>query len=539
MSDDAKSIISHQEQLAGKRFNFDSWWQQIGERVLPSQATFTVKGIEQGEKRTERLFDANAVTANERFAAVMEDLLTPQTQIWAGMAPEDDSFEDDQEVKEYLEQVNKILFTMRYRPRANFISQKSQGYLSLGAFGNSCLFIDEIVGEGARYKQIHMSEVFWSENHQGTIDTLYRRFPFCAVNALRRFGMRLPEKIRSTVDKNPYQEFEFIHCVKPNESYVPGAVGPRGKPYSSYYVTTDERTVVEASGYSSWPYAIGRYMLAPNETYARSPAMAAWPAIMTINEEKKTILRAGQKEVDPPVLLQEDGLLEAFNMRAGALNYGAVSNDGTPLAVPFKSGANIPLGLELMNIEKQHIEDSFLVSLWSMIADENIKTAAQVYQLAQQKSTLLAPIMGRSQSEDLGPMIARELDIAAKANLLPPMPQQLLDRGAGYKIEYRSPLARMARAQDGLAIQRTFESVASVAQIKPDVFDNFDVDASAREIADINGMPAKLLRDPKEVQQIRQQTQQSQALQQAAEVAPQIAQTAKTAAEADQIRGAL
>lgn len=537
MSDsDVLSIINHQEQLESKRQGWSAWWQEIGYRVLPSQATFTVKG-EEGQKRTERLFDARAVTANERFAAVMSDLLTPRSQIWHGLTPEDESFEEDQEVKQYLEQVNKILFAMRYRPRANFASQKDQGYLSLGAFGNGCLFVDEIVGEGPRYKQIHMSEVFWAENHQGMIDTLYRRFSFSAINAYKRFGEKTPAKIKLAADKTPYQDFEFIHCVRPNDGHIAGAAGARGMLYESYYIAVETKAMLEVSGYTSWPYAISRYMLAPNETYARSPAMAAWPAICTINEEKKTILRAGQKEVDPPVLLQEDGLLEAFNMRPGALNYGAMSQEGVPLAAPFKSGANIPLGLELMQLESQHIDDSFLVTVFQILAENPQMTATQVLEIAQQKATLLAPVMGRQHSEDLGPLIARELDIASKASLLPEMPEQLMERGGGYTIEYRSPLARAMRAQDGLAIQRTFESVATIATLKPEVFDNFDIDASARELADINGMPAKLVIDPKLVARSRQQQQQQDAAMLALQAAPDLAQTAKTAAEAEQIRG--
>ena len=146
---DADSILSHEEQLASRRSNFDTWWDEIARRVLPSEASFTTISAE-GEKRTERLFDGTPVTALERFAAVMEDLLTPRTQLWHQLAPEDESLAEDQEVKAYLEQVNKILFSMRYSPRANFASQKHQGYLSVGAFGNSCMLIDDDVGRGVR-----------------------------------------------------------------------------------------------------------------------------------------------------------------------------------------------------------------------------------------------------------------------------------------------------------------------------------------------------------------------------------------------------
>jgi hypothetical protein len=156
VSDDADTILRHQATLADSRANFDRWWQEIAYRVMPSEATFTTIDTE-GTRRTERLFDSTAASANERFAAVMEDLLTPRTQRWHGLQPEvmlgahDQDLAERQNVREYLEAVNNTLFSMRYRPRANFPSQKHLGYLAIGAFGNSTLFIDEELGQGPRY----------------------------------------------------------------------------------------------------------------------------------------------------------------------------------------------------------------------------------------------------------------------------------------------------------------------------------------------------------------------------------------------------
>ena len=70
---------------------------------------------------------------------------------------------------------------------------------------------------------------------------------------------------------------------------------------------------------------------------------------------------------------------------------------------------------------------------------------------------LLGPLAGRQMSEFLGPMVERELDLLARAGQIPPMPQELAEAGGEYKIEYDSPLARAQRAEEGVAIVRTFE----------------------------------------------------------------------------------
>lgn len=531
---DADTIIKHQERLATKRMNFDTWWQDIAERVLPSEGQFTVTS-EEGEKRTERLFDGSPVTANERFAAVMEDMLTPRTQRWHSLAAEDPALNEQHEVKLYFEQVTNVLFSLRYRSEANFAAQKHEGYLSTGAFGNSALFIDEILGRGPRYIQVHMSEVFWAQDHQGRVDTLYRRFKLEGRQALQRFP-DLPPKTRQQAEQKPYDGVEFIHCVKPNEEIKPSRRDHRGMPWSSFYVATADKATVEAGGYTSWPYAIGRYVIAPNETYARSPAMASWPAILTLNEEKKTILRAGQKEVDPPILLTEDGALDPFNLKSGALNYGMVTSNGDPLAIPFQQASNIPLGLELMQLEKQHIDDSFLVTVFQILLENQEMTATQVLEVAQQKGILLAPIMGRQHSEDLGPLIERELDIASKNGFLPPMPDVLRERGGDYKVEYRSPLARAMRAQDGVAIARTLEALPTAMQVDPNAAYVMDAQEAFRELADINGVPARLMRSRDQVAEILKQDEEREAIEGAIDAAPDVSKSALQAVQAEQIR---
>lgn len=537
MSDDASTIIGQQSALETARSNFESWWQDIAYRVLPRDAQFTTESSP-GEKRTERLFDSTAADSLERFSAVMDDLNTPRTQIWNHLKSKHPDLRDDDEVKEHLEEVNRILYALRYRPKANFASQKHLGYMSVGAFGNSALFIDEEVGVGPRYQNVHMREVYWATNHFGVVDMLHRKYKLEARQALQRFGNKLPQKIRDSAEKKPFEKFTFLHCTKPNEERVAGRLDYRGMPWSSYFVCcdTDRPEILEAGGYTSWPWAIGRYVLAPGEVYARSPAMTCWPAILTLQEQKKTILRAGQKEVDPPVLLTEDGALEPFNLRPGALNHGLVSDQGSALAVPFKSGANIPLGVELMALEKESVENSFLVTVFKVLLENPQMTATQVLEIAQQKAMLLAPIMGRQQSEDLGPMIEREIDICAKNGLLPPMPDALLERNGEYEIEYTSPLARAMRAQDGVAIIRTLEVAPAAIALDKNSALVIDVPNALREVAEINGVPEKLLRDKKTVERMAQEQAEADQAAQLAAVAPDMSQAALNAAKAEQLR---
>jgi hypothetical protein len=535
------TLIKQQERLSSNRSNFDSWWQDIAYRCLPSEARFLGE-TEEGEKRTEKLFDATAASSLERFAAVMDGILTPRTQRWQELAAKSKALRDNANVRRFLERMNEALFIRRYDPAANFASQKHQGYQSVGAFGNSCMFVDEQMVRGKqlpRYRALPMRECYWAENHQGMIDTLYRRFKLTtrqAHQAAKEKRWTLPPKITS--EQDPFKTWDFLHYVGPNEDMRPGVLGARSMSQVSHYVSLEGRQTVSVGGFKAWPFAIGRYTVSTGEVYARSPAMLAWPAIMTINEQAKTILRAGQKEVDPPLLLSEDGIMEAFNQRPGAANYGMVTDSGQPLAMPLKTGSNIPLGIDLMGVQKLSIEDAFLVTIFRVLSENPQMTATQVLELVQQKATLLAPAMGRQLSEDLGPMTEREIQLLVDAEpwVLEEMPDELREEGGEYEIIYKSPLAQAMRAQDGVAIARTMEFMPVAIQIDPRAAAVINVPAALRKMAEIQGVPADIVRDEKEVAAIIAEQEAAEAQANAVAVAPELSQAALNAAKAEQLR---
>jgi hypothetical protein len=162
--------------------------------------------------------------------------------------------------------------------------------------------------------------------------------------------------------------------------------------------------------------------------------------------------------------------------------------------VPFKTGANVPLGLELMALEKQDIEDAFLVTVFKVLAENPQMTATQVLEIAQQKGVLLAPTMGRQHSEDLGPLIERELDIASKAGSAADAARNCARSAASTNRVHarRSP----GDARAGCARDHAHLRGAARGDRGRQERGLRDRRArSMREVAEINGVPAKLIRD--------------------------------------------
>lgn len=534
----ADDILRRLDGMVTQRAVFDTHWTEIAQRVLPRADHFTSMR-QPGDKRTELVFDATAGLALERFSAAMESMLTPRTQRWHKLRVEDEALNESPAVRNYLDQVTQVLFSVRYAPGANFASQANEVYMSLGAFGTGGMFVDELLGKGIRYRSVPLAEMYIGENHQGVIDSVFRKFPMTLRQFAQRFGRdKLSEKQKGLLERSPDQTIDVVHAVQPREEVEYGRKDRRGMPYASCYINFETRELVDEGGYHKMPYAVGRYVTGPKEVYGRSPAMTVLPDIKMLNEMSKTVIRAAHKQVDPPLLLQDDGALQAFDLRPGALNYGGVDEQGRQLVHALQTGARTDIGLDMMEQRRKVINDAFLVTLFQILVDAPQMTATEAMLRAQEKGALLAPTMGRQQSEFLGPLIEREIDILARAGALPPMPRELLQAGGEVEVEYVSPLNRAQRADEGVAILRTLESIAPLAQIDPAVMMVFDPEAVARELADINGVPMKVMRSREQIEAMQAQQvaqQQAAALLQAA---PVVGKTMRDLAQAQTLAGA-
>ena len=538
----AAEVLEGYDRLKGARGTWEQHWQEVAERVWPSMAEMTGWRTP-GEKRSEKIFDSTAQRALPRFAAAMDSMLTPATQQWHGLRTGIPELDDNVTVQRWCDNLRDILFRQRYAPTANFASQAFECYMSLGAFGTSALFIDEIPGVTLRYRAIALSELVIDLDHTGRVDTVYRCFQLTARQAMQIPGWesKLPRGIKSAAESRGNDMFEFVHCVKPNGDYKAGRAGPQGMRYQSRYVSREGQILLEDSGYRSMPYAVGRYVTGPREIYGRSPAMEALADIKSLQEMEKTMLRMAHRMVDPPLILAEEGALNAFSVRPNALNYGYLREDGTPLVQPIQSGGNLPIGIEMSDQKRKAVNDSFLVTLFQILVESpRVMTATEVLQRAQEKGALLGPTMGRQQSEFLGPIIDRELDLLSASNSLPPPPPQLMEyimAGGEILPKYSGPLARLMRAEEAAGILRTIEAILPVAQAGGDmaVLRRINADQAVKVIAEANNVPSKVLRTDEELEAMDAAQAEAAQMQQLLAAAPIAGQAAERFAKAEQI----
>ena len=526
----AQELIQKQGRLQSDRSNFENHWAEIAPLVLPRQDDFFNQRRNEGDRRTRSKYDDTATLALERGSAAIEGILIPRGQLWHGIQlPEE--LNDDHEAQIWAEDVTKFLFKHRYGSKANFASQAHEFIMSLLCFGTAVMAVEDIMGDGIKYKNTHLSEHFIMENARGMIDTDFRKYRMTAKQASEKFGEKTPPKVKEMLEKSPNEKMEFLHVVMPdidNETDMP---------FVGYHVSVADAEVISVGGFKSFPYIVSRWVTAPNEQYGRSPAMNVLSEIKMLNQIRKTDLKARHNAVDPPILAADQHTIRKLSMKAGAINYGTIGPDGRPLVQPYMNGANINASQDTIEQSRKIINDAFFVTLFQILVDTPQMTATEVLYRAEEKGMLLSPSAGRQMTEWLGPLIEREITLYEDYGIFEddgilPMPDSLKELGGSIEISYQNPLTQMQNAGEGSATERTIQSLIPAAQIDPSVLAPVDWAAYGDIIRRANGAPTRLFKTAEAIEAEQAQKAQAESMQQMAQMAPQVAGAVKDIAQA-------
>lgn len=535
-------LLMLHKQLSDERQNYENKWQEIAERVAPDRANFKehrshmADAMYKGKSRTEHMYDATPALALQRFSAAFASMATPRNQMWHSIRPQDQELFGNKDVQLYTDAVRDRLFSARYA--ANFDVATQECYTDAGCFGNACMYIGEQLGKSLYYRHVPLEQVYWSVNEYGVVDWVDREFAMTARQAFERFGNKLPSTIIHAKDRTPNQPFWFIHMVMPRENIEQGRADHRGMAFESVYISLTGQQIVSESGFRTMPYAVLRF--SGDANYGTGPSELVLPDIKMLNVMNRDMMQAAELAVMPPMLAAEDGIFSSgFNLTPGAINYGGIDRQtGRQLAVPMQFGSSLPIGMEMMNQKREIINDALWNTLFQILVQSPQMTATEAMLRAQEKGQLLAPAAARVESEFLEPAITREIDILAAHGELPEMPEVLAEQGGEVAIQYTNEFARLRQAEKGASIMRIVEQAASLAQVfGPEVLTRINGDEAVKQMLEISGAPAHIIRSDEEVAELTQQRMQEQQMQEAMAAAPVAASAAKDMAQAEAIAG--
>ena len=527
-------IKKRMNQMEGSRGTWEDHWQEILDYVMPRKADITFKRTK-GEKRAEILFDSTAITASNLLAASLQGTLTSPSLQWFNIKLKEEQLNQDRGVQLWLEDCSKRMYEVFNE--TNFNSEVHEMYLDLVTIGTGALFVEEgnkgFVESKIHFNTMHIAEYYIQENVQGYVDTLYRRYKLSARQAVQEFGEdNLGEKVLQAAKEKPDKMFNFIHAVEPLEDYERAMGKSNTKlPFHSCHVCEEDKMLVRGGGYNEFPYLVPRWTKATGEIFGRSPSYNALPDIKTLNKAVEIGLKAWAKAIDPPLLVQDDGVIGRVRMTPGGIT--VVRNDAA--IKPLQIGSN----WQITDMKENQLRTAIRQAYYSdqlQLQDGPQMTATEVQVRYELMQRLLGPTLGRFQSEFLNPLIERVFNIMFRANALLPVPE--IAEGQSLQVEFIGPLARSQRMEEAVAVERLYQLGMQLAQADPNILDLFDNDTAIRLRAELLGVPKTVLRGPAEVEQMRRQRAEAQQQQQQMMMAQQQAEVdasqAKTVTQLNQ-----
>lgn len=541
-------ILKQFDDLKSRRVNWDNIWQRVHDLNWPQSGNFNIE-TSPGESRIREIYDVTGAAALEKFGAVLESLLTPRNQRFHSLIPTDENLLKDKSVVEYFERVNNKLFLSRQRPRSGFYDQAFESHKSLGAYGNQCMHIipskDRL---GTSYRYTHTGAVWIATDDRGVVDTTYYRWKMTAKAAMQRWGELTPESAVKAIEGNdPFRMLEFVHLVRPR-ALIRDVLGPESMAFESFEISLEDKSFIpsrnpvtgslmESGGFKTHPYLYSRFSTNPSEEYGRGPSMFVLGANESLQRMEKTNLLYGEHAVAPPLLAQNMDLMSdgesRLDLRSAAVNPGWLDAQGNPRVKAMQNGYNLQVSDVLMGKKQDAINDAHFITLFQILVQSPEMTATEALIRAQEKGQLIAPMVGRQESEFIGPLIEREISIHTDLGLLPDPPPALVEAKGEYKVEYTGSSSRIQREEEVQGIRTTFVDMLSIAETDPTAVEVLNGPEAVRFIARARNVPAHLVRSPEEFDAIMQAQQAQAKEEQALAAAPGMAKAAKDASQID------
>jgi hypothetical protein len=307
--------------------------------------------------------------------------------------------------------------------------------------------------------------------------------------------------------------------------------------------------VLKKSGYRFNPFITWRWSKNSEELYGRSPGMDAIVDIIRLNVMGKTMLLARQKMVEPAMLVHEK-FRNRLHLNPRGINYYSSAKGQEELIKPIQQGIQIGAGTEgedrIDKIIKSHFMTDFFTMLWNAAMEGSQLNVPQVLEMMGEKASIMMPMLERMESDFLDPFISTVDMIETDAGRMPDIPPVLQQYASGIDIpvQYNGTLAvaqrRWAKAQGVLQGTAILKDLIAMF---PEAADPIDPTATAIELLQTSGWPAKGLRTMEEIIKVRQDRakQQEQERQEKKQVAmmqygPGLAKMAEKGGAIDNMR---
>lgn len=543
-----KSLNELANNLFSKRGSLMSLWQEQAEQFYVERADFTTTRSA-GEDFAAHLTTSFPLLCRREMGDAVGQMLRPTNKVWLHAVPEDPSISDN-ESKRWLEWTDKVMRSAMYDPVSQFARASKQADHDYVTFGQAAISIE--LGrhrDSLLYRTWHLKDVVWRENQDGVNDFVGRKWNVAVSDLIRLFPRaELDPKIHQMARKNPFHEIEVKHIVCDAEM---ADMNTRGRPRVSIYYDCKHERVIEQEPIWNRIYRIPRWATIAGSQYAFSPAtVAALPEARLLQAMALTLLEAGEKAVNPPLIATKDAVKSDMQQFPGGVTWVDMEYDerlGEALRAMNIDTKGLPFGLDMVQDSRSVLQQCFFLNklrAFNPNQDPSM-TAFQAGQIVQEYIRGALPLFEPMELEYNGAIAEETFELMYRHGAFgspQDIPKPL--RGADVGFRYESPLHDAIEQQKGVKFMEFSQLIATAIQLDPAVAHLPKAKDILRDVADGVRIPAKWLRSETEVQDIErrmaQDAEQQRAidsLAQGAAISKDLGAARKDAAEAAAVGG--
>ncbi len=511
MDSRAKELMGQANSLFEKRYPVLSLWQTIAENFHPMRADFT-RNRSLGEEFAANLLSSYPLIAHRELTGVMSSML--RRDEWFSLTTDDDHSAGSQ-AKRWMERSTKIQRKAMYARNAGFNKAAKEGDGDFIGFGQAVLSVEmNKYRSGLLYRSWHLRDVAWSEDEQGQVSQICRKWNPHARDLIKLYPKTVSQRVKEIARKTPYERVHCMHVVSPADMISDSEFGDM--PWVSTFIEVDQSSVLEQVGLYNKMYIVPRWQTVSGSQYAYSPAtVAALPDARLIQAMTNTLLEAGEKQVNPPLMGVEGAIRSDMQVFAGGMTWVDAEYDerlGEVLRPIGTGGGNIPLGFNMAEDIRNQISEAFFLNKLTL-PDARQMTAYEVSERMNEFVRQTLPLFEPMESEYNGQLCEVTFDLMMRnGDFGSPfdIPQDL--RGESVEFQFETPISEAVDKKKGQMFLQTAEMLAQAMAIDPGARHEVDIPTAFRDALEGVGVSNDWIVDEETAQQNRMVEQMQQAM---------------------------
>lgn len=538
-----KELCEQGDKLFSKRASLMSLWQEIAQNFHPAKSDFTMQWM-LGRDFSSDLASSYPILTRRDLGDQVGQMLRPTAKPWFHMRTSDVSMDNDVESRRWIEWAEATMRRAMYDRDTQFTRATKETDHDFVTFGQAVMTVQPAIsanGPHLLYRAWHLRDTAWAENDKGKIGQVYRKWKPTARQLAQMFPMTVSEEIKKASVEDPFREVQCRHMVLESEM-VDGNF--KRYPYVSVYYDQENDTTLEMKGSFNLIYVIPRWEHLAQSQYAYSPAtMTALPDARLIQAMTLTLLEAGEKYTNPPMIAVKEAIRSDISIYAGGITWVDADYDerlGEVLRPLSQDKSGFPIGIEAQRDCRALISQAFFLNKLTMPQRAAEMTAFEVGQRVQEYIRSALPIFEPMEAEYNGALCEITFDILLRnGGFGSPYAMPPALRGANIDFSFVSPLHDAIESEKSHKFMEASALIAQAVQLDPSSANVVDGSTALRDALNGIGVPAMWQRTMEEEMRITQaqaqkaaQAQQLAALTQGAAAAKDIGAAAQSFAPA-------